>query len=114
MNVALWMPSVFVLFAGVFFQLFDHHLAEWPAGKWWRVLMAVAMVWLVVWVGVLMRLEVGKWVNNLGAIIWLKVIIIFALGVGGIVVAVRHGAANFDPTARASCLRSGWRRRSCR
>jgi len=90
-NVALWMPSVFVLFAGVFFQLFDHHLAEWPAGKWWQVLMAIAMVWLVVWVGV-MRLEIGKWVNNLGAI--LKVIIIFALGVGGIVFAIRHGAAN--------------------
>jgi glutamate:GABA antiporter len=90
-NVALWMPSVFVLFAGVFFQLFDHHLAEWPAGKWWQVAMAIAMVWLVVWVGV-MRLEVGKWVNNLGAI--LKVVIIFSLGVGGIVFAIRHGAAN--------------------
>ncbi len=90
-NVALWMPSVFVLFAGVFFQLFDHHLAEWPAGKWWQVLMAIAMVWLVVWVGI-MRLEIGKWVNDLGAI--LKVIIIFSLGVGGIVFAIRHGAAN--------------------
>jgi amino acid transporter len=90
-NVALWMPSVFVLFAGVFFQLFDHHLAEWPAGKWWQILMAIAMVWLVIGVGV-MRLEVGKWVNNLGAI--LKIIIIFSLGVGGIVFAIRHGSAN--------------------
>ncbi len=66
MNVALWMPSVFLLFAGVFFQLFDHHLAEWPAGKWPQVAMAIVLVWLVVWVGV-MRLEVGKWVNDLGA-----------------------------------------------
>jgi amino acid transporter len=90
-NVALWMPSVFVLFAGVFFQLFDSHLSAWPAGKWPQVAMAVALVWLVVAVGV-MRLEVGKWVNNLGAI--LKVIIIFSLGVGGIVFAIRHGAAN--------------------
>ncbi len=47
-NVALWMPSVFVLFAGVFFQLFDKHLAEWPAGKWWQVGMAIALVWLVI------------------------------------------------------------------
>jgi len=90
-NVALWMPSVFVLFAGVFFQLFDSHLSAWPAGKWPQVIMAVALVWLVVGVGV-MRLEIGKWVNNLGAI--LKVIIIFSLGIGGIVFAVRHGAAN--------------------
>ena len=90
-NVALWMPSVFLLFAGVFFQLFGHHYAEWPAGKWPQVAMAVVLVWLVVWVGV-MRLEVGKWVNNVGAV--LKVLIILALGVGGIVFAIRHGAAN--------------------
>ena len=90
-NVALWMPSVFLLFAGVFFQLFDHHLAEWPAGKWTQVIVAIVLVWLVVWVGI-MRLEVGKWVNNLGAV--LKVIIIFSLGIGGIVFAIRHGSAN--------------------
>lgn len=90
-NVALWMPSVFLLFAGVFFQLFGHHWAAWPAGKWPQVIMAVALVWLVVAVGV-MRLEVGKWVNNIGAI--LKVIIILSLGIGGIVFAIRHGAAN--------------------
>jgi amino acid transporter len=53
--------------------------------------MAIVLVWLVVAVGV-MRLEVGKWVNNIGAL--LKVIIIFSLGVGGIVFAIRHGAAN--------------------
>jgi len=90
-NVALWMPSVFLLFAGVFFQLFGHHWAEWPTGKWPQVLMAVALVWMVVGVGV-MRLEIGKWVNDVGAI--LKVIIIFSLGVGGIVLAIKHGAAN--------------------
>ncbi len=90
-NVALWMPSVFLLFAGVFFQLFGHHYAAWPAGKWPQVLMAIALVWLVVGVGV-MRLQVGKWVNNIGAI--LKVIIILSLGIGGIVLAIRHGAAN--------------------
>lgn len=90
-NVALWMPSVFVLFAGVFFQLFGHHWAQWPAGKWPQVIMAVALVWLVVGVGVL-RLEIGKWVNNVGAL--LKIVIILSLGIGGIVFAVRHGAAN--------------------
>jgi amino acid transporter len=90
-NVALWMPSVFLLFAGVFFQLFGHHWAQWPAGKWPQVIMAVALVWLVVAVGVV-RLEIGKWVNNVGAI--LKVIIILSLGIGGIVFAIRHGSAN--------------------
>ena len=90
-NVALWMPSVFLLFAGVFCQLFAHGWSEWPSGKWPQVIMAVGLTWLVVAVGV-MRLEIGKWVNNVGAI--LKVIIILSLGIGGIVFAIRHGSAN--------------------
>lgn len=90
-NVALWMPSVFLLFAGVFCQLFAHGWTEWPAGKWPQVIMAIALTWMVVGVGV-MRLEIGKWVNNIGAI--LKVIIILSLGIGGIVFAIRHGSAN--------------------
>lgn len=90
-NVALWMPSVFLVFAGVFSQLFIGSWAEWPAGKWPQVVMAVGLSWLVVLVGI-MRLEAGKWVNNIGAA--LKMIIILALGIGGIVFAIRHGAAN--------------------
>jgi amino acid transporter len=90
-NVALWMPSVFLIFAGVFCQLFVKHWSEWPDGKWPQVIIAVALSWLVVAVGS-MRLDVGKWVNNLGAA--LKIVIILALGIGGIVFAIRHGAAN--------------------
>ncbi|MGV1047734.1 MAG: APC family permease [Solirubrobacterales bacterium] len=90
-NVALWMPSVFLLFAGVFCQLFISDWTDWPAGKWPQVLIAVALSWAVVGVGVI-RLEVGKWVNNIGAI--LKMVIIFSLGVGGVVFALRHGTAN--------------------
>ncbi|MBS1677181.1 MAG: APC family permease [Actinobacteria bacterium] len=90
-NVALWMPSVFLLFAGLFCQLFVSHWTNWPAGKWPQIAIAVALTWAVVGVGI-MRLEVGKWVNNFGAI--LKVAIIFSLGAGGIVFAIRHGSAN--------------------
>ncbi|MBS1888025.1 MAG: APC family permease [Actinobacteria bacterium] len=90
-NVALWMPSVFLLFAGLFCQLFVSHWTDWPAGKWPQIAIAVALTWAVVGVGI-MRLEVGKRVNNLGAI--LKVAIIFSLGAGGIVFALRHGSAN--------------------
>lgn len=90
-NVAMWMPSVFVVFAGIFCQLFIKGWTQWPAGKWPQVAIAIAMTWLVVGVGI-MRLEVGKWFNNIGAA--LKVIIILALGIGGIVFAIRHGAAN--------------------
>jgi amino acid transporter len=90
-NVGLWMPSVFLLFAGLFCQLFIHQWTDWPAGKWPQVAIALALTWAVVGVGI-MRLEIGKWVNNVGAII--KAVIIFALGAGGIFFAIRHGSAN--------------------
>ena len=90
-NVALWMPSVFLLFAGVFSQLFVHSWSDWSSGKWYQVGISIALSWLVVGVGI-MRLEIGKWVNNIGAA--LKVAIILTIGIGGIVFAVRHGSAN--------------------
>lgn len=90
-NVALWMPSVFLLFAGLFCQLFISNWTDWPAGKWPQVVIAIALTWAVVGVGIV-RLEIGKWVNNIGAA--LKMLIIFALGAGGIFFAIRHGSAN--------------------
>ncbi len=97
-NVAMWMPSVFLLFAGVFSQLFSHSWSDWASGKWYQVAIAIVMTWAVVGVGV-MRLEIGKWVNNLGAV--LKVVIILAIGIGGVVFAIRHGAANHIGTGDA-------------
>jgi glutamate:GABA antiporter len=85
-NVALWMPSVYVLFAGVFSQLFFPDL-----GLPWIIVIGIVMTWVTVLVGIV-TLEVGKWVPNLGAI--LKAVIILVLGIGGVVFAVRHGVAN--------------------
>jgi len=85
-NVALWMPSVYVLFAGVFAQLFFPDLSL-P----WIIVIGVVMTWITVLVGII-TLEVGKWVPNLGAI--LKALIILVLGIGGVVFAVVHGVAN--------------------
>jgi amino acid transporter len=90
-NVALWMPSVFLLFTGIFSALFVEDWAVWEDGKWFQIGLAIVLTWLVVWVGIL-TLDIGKWFNNLGAI--LKAVIILALGVGGIVVAVDEGTAN--------------------
>lgn len=90
-NVALWMPAVFLLFTGIFCQLFVSKWADWEQGKWWQVAAAIVATWMVVLVGSL-KLDIGKWVNNLGAI--LKTVIILALGVGGIVLAIDDGTAN--------------------
>jgi amino acid transporter len=85
-NVALWMPSVYVLFAGMFAQLFFPELS-----LLWIIVIGIVMTWITVLVGII-TLEVGKWVPNLGAI--LKAVIILVLGIGGIVFAVRNGVAN--------------------
>ena len=93
----MWMPSVFLLFAGVFSQLFSHSWSDWASGKWYQVAIAIVLTWAVVGVGIL-RLEIGKWVNNIGAV--LKVAIILAIGIGGVVFAIRHGSANHIGTRR--------------
>lgn len=85
-SVGLGMPSVYVLFASVLSRLF---LPDMSLG--WIVAITIGMTWLTVLV-VIFRLEVGKWVPNLGAL--LKVAIILTLGIGGLVYAFRNGAAN--------------------
>ena len=85
-NVALWMPSVFLLFAGMFAEMFVPDLGKWP-----QTFIALGLTWAVVGIGI-QRLDVGKWVNNLGAIF--KAVIILALIGGGIWVAATEGAAN--------------------
>jgi amino acid transporter len=85
-NVALWMPSVYILFAGMFAQLFMPDMS-----LWWQIAIGVIMTWITVWVGSI-TLETGKWFPNIGAAF--KVIIMLVLGIGGIVVGIRNGVAN--------------------
>jgi amino acid transporter len=85
-NTALWMPSVYILFAGVFAQLFMPDLSLWG-----KILIGVIMTWVTVGIGVL-SLDTGKWVPNIGAAI--KAIIVLVIGVGAIVFAMRNGVAN--------------------
>lgn len=85
-NVALWQPSVFILFAGIFAVLFMPDLTLWA-----QIAIAIALTWITVWINIV-RLDIGKWVPNLGAIF--KVAIMLAIGIGGFVYAANHGIAN--------------------
>jgi amino acid transporter len=85
-NVALWMPSVYILFAGMFAQMFFPDMSLWA-----QIVIGVVMTWITVWIGTI-TLEAGKWVPNIGAFI--KAAIMLVLGIGGIVYAMRHGVAN--------------------
>jgi amino acid transporter len=85
-NVAIWNPAMFILFAGVFSQLFAPDL---PLGG--QIAIGLALTWLSVWMNIV-PLRIGKWVPNVGAIC--KIVIVLALMAGGVVHASRHGMAN--------------------
>ena len=85
-NVALWMPSVYVLFAGMFSQMFFPEMSLTS-----KIALGILMTWITVWFNVI-ALSVGKWVPNAGAVV--KALIMLAIGAGGILYASRHGVAN--------------------
>lgn len=85
-NVALWMPAVYVLFAGMFVQLFVPNL-----GLWGQIAIGVIMSWVTVWIGT-KKLATSKWVPNVGAVA--KALIMVVLGVAAFVYAGKHGVAN--------------------
>ncbi|MCD6426839.1 MAG: APC family permease [Caldisericaceae bacterium] len=85
-NVAYWMPSVYVLFAGTFASLFFPKMSTWG-----QIGIAIIMVWLTVYFGIL-SLGSSKHIPNIGAIA--KVVVLLFLGVIGIWSVVHKGFAN--------------------
>ena len=75
-NNAYWIPSVYLIFAGTFEQMFLKKQSPWQEAG-----IAIALTWVTVAIGVV-RLEISKWVPNLGAVV--KALIFFALGVFGL------------------------------
>ncbi|WP_374574681.1 APC family permease [Phenylobacterium sp.] len=85
-NVALWMPSVYILFAGVLAELVAPGMSLWT-----QILITLVLTWLTVGINII-ALDVGKWVPNIGAAF--KAVIMLAIGVGGVAYAMKHGVAN--------------------
>ena len=85
-NTAVWIPAIFILFAGVFKQMFFPGLS-----MGWQIGIGVLLTWLAVAVNVI-ALDVGKWIPNLGAI--LKVIIFLAIIAGAFAYIRDNGMAN--------------------
>ncbi len=85
-NVALWMPAVYIMFAGMFAEMFMPDL-----GIWWQILICIALTWLTVYICNI-SVDAGVWVVNLGAAA--KIIVIGVLGIGGAIYAAKNGIAN--------------------
>ncbi|SHF33921.1 amino acid/polyamine/organocation transporter, APC superfamily [Microbulbifer donghaiensis] len=85
-NNAMWMPAIFILFAGVFSQLFAPDLS-----LTWQITMGIVLSWVAVAINVV-TLDIGKWIPNLGAI--LKMVIFAAVIAGCLMYVGDHGMAN--------------------
>ncbi len=85
-NVAIWMPAIYILFAGVFKQLFMPSLSSGG-----QIILGIVLAWVAVWANVI-TLNVGKWVPNIGAIF--KVIIFVVIAIGAYIYVQENGMAN--------------------
>lgn len=85
-NTAVWVPAIYILFAGVFKQLFYPELSLNG-----QIIISIALTWVAMGVN-MVTLDIGKWVPNIGAII--KVIVFVAIIVGAVVYTQNHGMAN--------------------
>jgi amino acid transporter len=70
-NTAVWLPAIYILFAGIFAQLYAPGLSL--AGQ---IAIGIGLTWLTVGLNVV-TLDVGKWVPNLGAAV--KVLVFLTL-----------------------------------
>lgn len=85
-NTAVWIPAIYILFAGVFKQMF------WPElSMFGQIMIGIVLTWIAVAVNVV-TLDVGKWVPNIGAL--LKIAIFVAIIIGAGVHILDHGMAN--------------------
>ena len=85
-NVALWMPAVFIMTTGVIARLF------WPEMPLIiQIFLALCGAWLAVGL-CCVSMDIGKWIPNAGACC--KMLIVALLGIGGVTTALRDGVAN--------------------
>ena len=85
-NTAVWIPAIFILFAGVLRQLFFPELSL-PG----QIAIGIALIWVTVALNAI-TLDIGKWVPNIGAI--LKIVVFVAIIGGAILYTQEHGMAN--------------------
>lgn len=85
-NTAVWMPAVFILFAGIFAQIFNPDMSMGA-----RIALSILLTWVAVGINVI-TLDIGKWIPNLGALF--KILIIGAIIVGAINYTLENGMAN--------------------
>ncbi len=85
-NVAFWMPAVFIAFASWFSMAFAPDL-----NMWIQAILAIAMCWLIVYIGI-RGVDLSITVTNIAAIAKVAVLLIF--GLLGLIYFIKNGSAN--------------------
>lgn len=98
-NVAIWLPAIYVLFAGVFSQITGLDL-----GLFGQITIGIGLAWLTVVINVI-GLDIGKWIPNIGAT--LKLVIFSVLILAGLRHGITQGFAN--DLEIASIIPNDWR-----
>lgn len=75
-NTAVWIPAIYILFAGVYAQMFAPDLS-----MAWQIGMGIVLTWIAVAMNVV-TLDLGKWVPNIGAIIKVAIFVAIIVGAG--------------------------------
>jgi amino acid transporter len=85
-NTAVWLPAIYILFAGIFTQLFAPGLS-----LFWQIAIGIGLTWITVALNIV-TLDIGKWVPNLGAVV--KVIVFLIIIAAAASFAADEGFAN--------------------
>lgn len=85
-NIALWMPAVYIMFSGIFAALFFPDMSLWA-----QIGLGIAMCILTTWANCI-RLSYSKWIPNIGTLT--KFAVILTLGGTGIAYGLKHGFVN--------------------
>jgi len=85
-NTAVWIPAIFILFAGILKQLFLPNLSLQG-----QIAVGISLLWLAVALNAV-TLDIGKWIPNFGAIF--KIGVFVAVIVGAVLYTREHGMAN--------------------
>jgi amino acid transporter len=85
-NVAFWMPAVFIAFSFWFSMAFAPDMGVWPSA-----FIAIFMCWVVVYIGI-RGVDLSITVTNIAAILKVAVLVVF--GVLGVVYGAQNGFAN--------------------
>jgi amino acid transporter len=96
-NTTVWIPAIFILFAGVLRQLFFPELSM--VGQ---IAIGIVLLWVTVGLNAV-TLDIGKWIPNIGAV--LKIVVFVAIIAGAILYVQDHGMAN---VISLETLRPNW------